>query len=213
LPATLFFPNRRRLLVWRKKLAALLSIRYGLGPGGLGTLLEDDERFAWYSQRFLADHQIPFPVPLYDSAGRYVHAAPEKIGILAKALTRSVAKCRDNELFVLLIDLMELEEQLTPLVAAVRMALARHHRVVLLCPWPAGIPMSGVQSPGAEPPRTSELSAEVQRATLARCRRSYRAVRQTFGRLGATVISAESSESARLVLQRMEMLRNLRCKR
>src|SRR5262249_13989077 len=32
----------RRLAGWRKQLAAIVSQRYGLGPGGIGTLLEDD---------------------------------------------------------------------------------------------------------------------------------------------------------------------------
>src|SRR5262249_21616642 len=35
LPRYLFFPERRRLARQRKPLAALLSVRYGLGPGGL----------------------------------------------------------------------------------------------------------------------------------------------------------------------------------
>src|SRR5262249_39713843 len=37
--ALLFSPRRRREIRWRKRLAALLSERYGLTPGGLGLLL------------------------------------------------------------------------------------------------------------------------------------------------------------------------------
>ena len=61
--------GRRRRERWRKQLAALLSVRYGLAPGGLALLAEDDEAFARYAQRFLADYEAQ---RLY---GRYVAAS------------------------------------------------------------------------------------------------------------------------------------------
>src|SRR5262249_5453955 len=94
-------PKKRRLARWRKRLAAILAERYGLSPGGLGILLEDDEQFSLYMQRFLAEHQVPYPLPLYDRRGRYLFACPGKIEVLAQALVRAVGKGHDNELFVL----------------------------------------------------------------------------------------------------------------
>src|SRR5262249_19713822 len=103
----LFYRHRRRYPP-RQRLAALFGVRYGLPVGGLGQLLEDDAAFAALVQRFLAEHRVPFDVPMYDAGGRYLFARPAKVETLAKALTRSVGRGRDNELFVLLADLMEL---------------------------------------------------------------------------------------------------------
>ncbi len=64
LVGSLFSRQRRRNNRLRKKLAALLSERYGLLPGGLGRLLEDDESFSLHLQRFLADHRVPAPLSL-----------------------------------------------------------------------------------------------------------------------------------------------------
>src|SRR5262249_1262048 len=130
----------RRRKRWRKRLAALLSVRYGLFPGGVEALLEDDDQFVLLLQRFLAEHQVPSRVPLYAAAGRYLFAAPEKIGVLSSALLRAVGKGHDNELFVLLVDLLELDDHLDPLLKAVRVAVSRHHQVLLVCPWPPGLP-------------------------------------------------------------------------
>ncbi len=94
LPAAMFFPHKRRRLQWRKRLAAVLSVKYNLAPGGLAMLLEDDDRFGYYVQRFLADHHIPYPAPLYDRQGRYLFAAPGKAGILSSALLRRCKKPR-----------------------------------------------------------------------------------------------------------------------
>ena len=94
------------LAALRKRMAALLSVQYHLGPGGLAVLLEDDERFSLYLQRFLADHHVPYTLPLYDDSGKYLFASPEKVEVLARGLLRAVGRGRDNELFVLLADLL-----------------------------------------------------------------------------------------------------------
>ncbi|HTU92803.1 MAG TPA: DUF58 domain-containing protein, partial [Gemmataceae bacterium] len=131
--------SKRRRDRWRKQLAAIVSVRYGLAPGGLAALLEDDDAFALLLQRFLNEHQVPYTLPLYSPEGRYLFAAPQKVPVLADALIRAVGKGRDNELFVLLADLLELDDSLDPLLRAVRVALGRHHQVVLICPWPPGL--------------------------------------------------------------------------
>ena len=61
--------------------------------------------------------------------------------MLAATLLRSVGKGHDNELFVLLVDLIELSDRLEPLLRAVRVALARHHQVIVVCPWPLALIM------------------------------------------------------------------------
>ena len=119
----------------KEKKAAILSIQYGLAPGGLALLLEDDERFSLDLQRFLADHHVPYSLPLYDDSGRYLFVAPEKVEVLARGLLRAIGRGRDNELFVILADLLELSHELEPLLRAVKVALARHHQVMVICPW------------------------------------------------------------------------------
>src|SRR5437899_6235035 len=150
--------KKRRLARQRKCLAAILAERYDLAPGGLGILLEDDERFTLAMQRFLAEHQVPYPLPLYDRRGRYLFASPGKIDVLAAALVRAVGKGQDNELFVLLVDLLELVDQLEPLIRAVRMTLARHHQVLVICPWPPGVtpplPVGSAEVGAASAPRS-----------------------------------------------------------
>src|SRR5262249_51914575 len=139
----MFFPRRRREYRWRKQLSALLSQRHGLGPGGLATLLEDDQLLGVDLQRFLTEPHVPIPLPLYDEQGRYLFASPGKVDALAAALLRAVGKGHDNEMFVLLADLLELSDHLAPLLRAVKVTLARHHQVIIVCPWPPGMPPPG----------------------------------------------------------------------
>ncbi len=215
----LLMPRDAKLVRWRKRLAALLSVRYGLAPGGLELLLQDNECFALYLQRFLAEHQVPFAPPLYDARGRFLFASPAKVGVLAAALTRAVGRSHDNELYVLLADLLELGDHLDPLLRSVRVALARHHQVIVVCPWPPGVPPPDARTerdgetgrkdaPSVAPAlRKDSVEQALKEVTARRYHRAFRQVRQTFARLGVAVLCAESGEPVRLILERLDRLR------
>jgi uncharacterized protein (DUF58 family) len=203
--------RRRQRAVWRKRLAALLSARYGLAPGGVEALMEEDDAFTLLVQRFLSDHRVPYTLPLYDERGRYRFAAPHKVEALAGALSRAVGKGRDNELFVLLADLLELDEHLEPLLRSVRVALARHHQVVVVCPWPVGLELPPGREAVAEPPPAGarDLVGLWGRAVERRFHAAYARLRRTFARMGVPVVCAAGDEPVPLVLDRMDRLRLL----
>jgi uncharacterized protein (DUF58 family) len=210
----LFFPGRRRLYRWRKRLTALLSVQQRLAPGGLGILLEDDERLALSLQRFLVEHHVPYSLPLYDRQGRYLFAAPDKVEALAQALLRAIGKGHDNELFVLMTDLLELPEALEPLLRAVKVALARHHQVIVLCPWPPEVPPPSAQpssaaedAPNLSAGGAAALQAVLQKATTYRLHRAFYDLRRRFARLGVPVICALTGDPVRLVLDKLDRLR------
>jgi uncharacterized protein (DUF58 family) len=193
LPLMVVGPSRR-LGYYRKRLAALLSVRYGLAPGGLAALMEDDDQCALLIQRFLAEHQVPYRLPLYDASGQYLFASPGKVAVLATALLRAVGKGRDNELFVLLVDLLELDEHLDPLLRAVRVALGRHHQVIMVCPWPPGMRLPGkdtAEVTRAKKPGTPEnYRIFLHRSQTRRFHDAYHRLRRTFARLGVPLVCA-----------------------
>jgi uncharacterized protein (DUF58 family) len=199
-----------RMYRWRKQTAAVLSVRYDLGPGGLALLMEDDNYCRHFVQRFLVEHQIPCPLPYYDEAGRYLFGAPAKIDVLAGALMHAVLRGRDNELFVLLVDLLETGPRLEKLLRAVRLALARHHRVAVICPWPPGVEVPARQKPGTQPAAEESLPGNLQemlnRASRLRFYQALTQVRDAFAPLGVPVLCAAEDEAVGLVLKRMQDL-------
>ena len=203
---------------WRKQVAAVLSVHYGLGPGGLALLLEDDEHCGRYVQRFLIEHQVPCPLPLYDERGQYLFGSPGKIAVLAGARMYSVLRGRDNELFVLLVDFLETGPHLEKILRAVRVALGRHHQVLVVCPWPPGVdrPKQGGRTKSKEASRPN-LQELLNQASTLRLHQAFAQVQQAFARLGVPVLCAPEYEAVGLILQLMERLlsleRGVRCTR
>jgi uncharacterized protein (DUF58 family) len=207
-----FWPRESKLVRMRKRLAAVVAARYRLAPGGLSVLLDDDEQMAIFVQRFLADHHVPYALPLYDENGRYRFASPQKVNVLAAALLNAVGRGRDNELFVLFADLLEIGDRLTPLLRAVRVALSRHHHVLVVCPWPPGVPAPTADA--AQPTFVRrgglpDVRATLERASIARFHRAYHKLRRMFARMNVPVVSARGEEPVRLILDRMDRLRML----
>jgi uncharacterized protein (DUF58 family) len=210
---------------WRKQVAAVLSVHYGLGPGGLALLLEDDEECSHLVGRFLIEHQVPCPLPFYDARGRYLFGSPAKIDVLASALMYSVLRGRDNELFVLLVDFLETGPHLEKILRAVRVALGRHHQVLVVCPWPNGVdkPKRGGHATLANKGRTDKGEARERshvaarpvlqdllfQASILRLQQAFAHIQQAFARLGVPVLCAPDDEAVGLILQRMQRLRAL----
>lgn len=221
IPARAFFPQKRRLYRWRKQLAAVLSVRYHLTPGGLSGLLEDPEQFSAYLQRFLADHHVPYALPLYDARGRYLFASPEKAEVLARSILRAVSQSHDNELFVLLADLLELGDSLGPLLRAVKVAVARHHQVLIVCPWPPGLPLPAKGERSNVLPLTHvpvrpvagvsmRLVEVLEQATTVRFHEAFYKLRRSMARVGVPVLCAEGDDPAPLIVERLDRLRTMR---
>jgi uncharacterized protein (DUF58 family) len=134
------FGERKKALTRRKQLCTLLAVQDGTGPSGVERYLHDDYAYATRVAAFLQMHLLRCPVPLYDDNGEYRFRCANKAPVLAEAIIRAVSRARDNELYVIMADLAELDHDLAPIVKACRVARARHHHVLVIVPWPADVP-------------------------------------------------------------------------
>jgi uncharacterized protein (DUF58 family) len=205
----------------RKQLGLLFATLDGDAPGAESFYLHDDQMFARRAQRFLAEHHARYPVRLYDARGRYLFHSRPKLDVLVKALNYGVARGRDNELFVLLADLLDLADDLDHLVRAARVAVARHHQVLVIVPWqddvpepPAEAPADGDRIPLGRAERFAHggyraIADELTRDFIAHYHKAFFKVRREFGRLGVLVIRADHDEPVQMVLDRLDRLRGV----
>lgn len=203
---------------YRKPLAALLAQHYELGPAGLVQLNWDDGAFSRVAQQFLLEHQVMFPRPLYGADGEYLFTSGEKLAVLSRYLLRSFLHGRDNELFVLMVDLLELPDEWDALLRVIRVAVARHHQVVLVCPWPEGLKPPGTTRPAdAGTPTSLERPSLAKQPELlfqqfdqARFEAAFTRLQHELSRLRVSLIAASPTDSVPYLLERIERIRAAR---
>lgn len=206
IPFTLFpiLPWSARRQRSRFLLAGVLAELYRMSPAKHVQLMHDDGLMATFTQHFLSQTGLSWMNPVVAIRGRGFHDGIARMEMLSQALTTSVMLARDNEVFVVLADLIECASSISHLLPAVKMVLARHHRIAFVCPTPtfkrptpASTELTSTAAEdllfAAEQTRTRDLSTRLQR---------------DLRRLGATVAFAGEANAIQLVLSEMQLARS-----
>lgn len=196
-------PWAHRRLRERYRLAAVLAQLYELSPVKQLQLVYDDPLMATFAQHFLSQSGLSWMEPVVSVRNRGFHDGMARMGILSSALSRAVAQARDNEVFVILADLLECVPSLSHLMPAIKMALARHHRVAIVCPSPTFI------RPTAESTEIRSLTAEdlLLAAEQTRTRELAARLQYELRRTGAAVAISGEANAIQLVLSQMAIAR------
>jgi hypothetical protein len=202
----------------RYELAHVIAAAENLGVQGPALLMENDAMFTHCVQQFLIDHEVPYARPLHDEAGRYVFSSTGKIQHLVQAILASVSRAKDNELFLLSVDLFEVEN-VELLLSAIKAARSRHHDVIIAAPWPSELadPTElGDPTQLLAPHEWAKASAkegsteQVSASLIEHYFRSYELLRRELGRLGVALILARPGRSVSLIMERVEAIRSAR---
>ena len=138
LPFRLFplLPWSRRRQQNRALLASAIAQLSGMTVERQVQLLLDDALLAACCQSFLSQCGMAWLAPVVAVRGRGFHDSVARLDILAQTLLTAVSRAKDNEVFVIFADLLESSHGISRLLPALRLARARHHRVVCVCPTP-----------------------------------------------------------------------------
>ena len=172
-------------------------------------LLFDDLKYATLLQRFLISEGFAWREPVVERRSLELHQWDRKFELLTTSLTRAVARARDNELYVLLVDLIDCGGELGNLPDAIRLARARHHRVCVLCPVP-DFGHFHEENQSQSPVSSEEL---LLRAESLRLSRAQEKIRRKLIRLGATVSFVTGRKAIKTVLSEVDFIRSGRTAR
>jgi hypothetical protein len=117
----------------------------------------------------------------------------------------------------LMIDLLDCEDELETLMKAIRVAVGRHHRVIVLCPWVEGMPyLDDRLDVKAKRRRVNAsirnlgltgLAEQMHRDAADYFNAAYRRIRQKLAKSGVILLRADPDESVRLILNKLDQLR------
>ncbi|MEQ9408138.1 MAG: DUF58 domain-containing protein [Fuerstiella sp.] len=197
-------PWKRRDRYRRTLLAGVLAQRYRLSPTQLLELVHDDRKMASAAQQFLADAGVAWMDPLLATRSRGFHDGMATMELCSKAITEAVRHARDNEVYVVMANLLECATNISHVMPAVKMALARHHRVIFVCPTP------GFRRPGNLPEPDEDPTAEalLARAEDLRTHELAARLQRALRRVGASVTLSGEQQAVRLILAETELARS-----
>ena len=204
-PPSLFpiLPFSRRRFRQRCLLAGVLTEIFQLSLTENVRLIHDDRLMAKQAQRFLMQCGMPWMEPVTAPRGSKAWLGLPRMEMLASALAKGVIHARDNEVFVILVELHECVPGLSTLLPAVKMALGRHHRVAFVCPSPT----FRRPVPSSTEPQSESVDDLVAAAEQIRTRDLMNRLQRELRRLGATVTCSGEKEAVQLVLSEMELAR------
>ena len=133
---TVFDSFRSRLRRQRVQLAAVMANRYGLSEMDHLELLLNDHAIAACLQRFLFEHGQAWMIPMIPRADVAKYLTQHALDTMVKSIQQAVLRAKDNEVFVLFIDLLSHPRNLTDLMHALKLAKGRHHRVLVVSTSP-----------------------------------------------------------------------------
>ena len=202
-------PTLRRRRRIRFQLSSVLAASHGNRAGMIGELMTDDQLFSNHLQRFLAENEIPYSGPVFNAKGRFHFSDPEKVSRLSNLLRYRVRKGIDNELFVIMIELTDVSNQLSTLIQSIRYAKARHHRVAVVSAWPPGYPKPRAEELDERP---IDFEMATPREITQKSERRFRvnaffAVKKQLSRLGVPLITATDETASQLLLSQLELVR------
>ena len=209
-----WFPIRRskRLDHFRRtRLATVLTELYSLTPDQPQNLIFDDARMAEMCQRLLIDAGYGWTWPVVDRRPNELQDWHGKFEVLSDALTRVVARSHDHELLVLLVDLLDHPDPPGRLAAAIRLARAHHHRVVVICPCPDDCRPGSLNM--TDQSGKQSLTRLLSQAERDRRINSAEKLQRALRRLGVPVAFASDGRAVQLVLTEAELARSGRSSR
>lgn len=128
------FPGSRGRFRLRFLIVGALAEIYGLSTQEQVALIHNDHAFARRIQVLLNASGIPWIAPVVASAESQDREPIGRLSQLAECISSVVGHARDNEVIVVMSDLLNCVSVLEFLLPAVKLAVAKHHRVSFVCP-------------------------------------------------------------------------------
>lgn len=203
IPPSLFAARREKL-----RLINVLGETFQLSPLELTQCYCDDVRLAHFLQRLLFEAGMPWMPPLLADGVESEVGPSRVIPLLIESLRNSIARARDNEVFVVLADPQSCNRQIEELLPVIRLALSKHHRVVFVCPI---IEILESSQP-ATSPKSKDVFDLLVVAEQGRIRELKQNLKRELTRLGVSISFSGQRMAIQRVLAEIDMVRSGRAR-
>jgi hypothetical protein len=192
----------------RIQVCNVLAEHYQLNDLEHVQMIVDDNVNAKWMQKFLCEHGREWIFPMIPEEDVPHFLSQSAISFLVRSVQQAVQFAKDNEVFVLMVDLLSSDRDMSGLIQALKVARGKHHRVVVVSQSPSFEPIEKGNLRALE--NYLETSPESWRRLASKMlvAERYNRVKSQLNGIGVpfSVTSDESSISA--VLMELELARS-----
>jgi len=193
--------RRQRFLV-----AGALAEIYGISVREQVSLIHDEHAFAMRIQDLLNSSGIPWITPVISPSDRRDREPIERMANLGKCITSAVGHARDNEVIVVMSDLLYYVGILEFMLPAVKLAIAKHHRVSFVCPTSTFLrPSRGVSVDFSREHSAEELLLVAEQAKL---RIQAEQLQRELHRCGASLSLSGEKNAIHLIMAEINAIKS-----
>jgi uncharacterized protein (DUF58 family) len=193
--------RRQRFLV-----AGALAEIYSLSVREHATMIHDDAAFGRRLQHLLNKSGIPWIAPLIQLSDRRDREPIERMANLGKCILSVVGHARDNEVIVVMSDLLNCVGILEFVLPAVKLAIAKHHRVSFVCPTSTFLrPSRGVAVDFSRENSADELLIVAEQARL---RIQAEQLQRELQRCGASLSLSGEKNAIHLIMSELDSVKS-----
>ncbi|MEM8735113.1 MAG: DUF58 domain-containing protein [Planctomycetota bacterium] len=163
-----------------------------------------DVDFSKQARRLLHECGTPWLPPLLAALPSQDPRALLNMEILSQAVSKELAVAKDNEVFVILADAINCGQNLHKLIRPLKLALAKHHRVMFVCP------STTMARPQKAVVRATSFSTPdlLEAAESIRARNATLQLKRELGRLGIPIGVSGAKDSIQMVIDEIETARD-----
>ena len=193
--------RRQRFLV-----AGALAEIYRLSVREHAAMIHDDAAFARRLQELLNNAGIPWTAPLIQPSDRRDREPIERMSNLGKCILSTVGHARDNEVIVIMSDLLNCVGILEFVLPAVKLAIAKHHRVSFVCPTSTFLrPSKGISVDFSRANSAEELLVVAEQARL---RIQAEQLQRELQRCGASLSLSGEKNAIHLIMSELDAVKS-----
>lgn len=209
-PSHLSFFDLRMTKLKRQRIQIcnILAEHYGLSDLEHAEMLVIDDSMAKWMQRFLCEqgHQWTFPMIPESDVPKFL--TQNAMNHLIRSIQQAVQIARDNEVFVIIADLLSSHRDLSGLLQSVKLARARHHRVLVVAQSPSFEPIGRLSLEELDHPEKKSAEDWCKLASRIQIEERWKEVKSQFSQIGVPFSMTSDEGSIPLVLKEVELARS-----
>jgi hypothetical protein len=171
-------------------------------------MIANDDSLAKWMQKYLCEHGREWIFPMIPEEDIPNYLSQNAVDTLIRSVHQAVQSAKDNEVFVLIVDLLSSERDISGLLQALKVARGKHHRVVVVSQSPSFEPIEKCNLRAMNNFRETSPDSWRRLASKLQISERYNCVKLQFNSIGVPFSVTSDESSIASVLQELELARS-----